>query len=286
MKAPHFVTTADRTRLAVYMAGRADAPPVLLVHGWAQSALCWRRQLADAQLTAHLRVAALDLRGHGCSDQPRRGYGDPEVWAEDVRAVLADLGPGPAVLVGWSYGGLVIADYLGHHGTEHTAGVLLTGAITGIGRGAAAGRIGPAMRAALPAALSDDPPTAVAALAELMASMPAKPLPGADEQAMLAASLATPPRVRAALFDRQCDGEQLVRAIANGPRPVLVQHGTEDRVVDRATAEHNLATIPGAEADWWHGSGHLPFAEDPRRFNRTLHTFAGHCTGERERMAR
>jgi len=286
LKAHHFETSTDRTRFAVYTAGPVEAPLVLLVHGWAQSAACWRRQLDDPSLAGELRLAAVDLRGHGCSGAPPHGYGEPARWAGDLHAVLTAITTRPAVLVGWSYGGLVIADYLATHGAAHTAGVLLTGAITGIGRGVAAGRVGAVMRAALPAALAEDPRTAVPALAAFVASMTARPMHGADEQAMLAAALATPPHVRAALFDRHADGAQLVAALSRQPRPVLVQHGAEDRVVDRDTATHHLASIPGAEADWWAGTGHLPFVEDPARFNRTLLHFARHCAKNGERMAR
>jgi len=67
------------------------------------------------------------------------------------------------VLVGWSYGGLVITDYLRRHGTADVAGLALVGAITEIGRGhPAAGRAGHA--GALPAALSEDPDVAGPAL--------------------------------------------------------------------------------------------------------------------------
>ncbi|HEY3262211.1 MAG TPA: hypothetical protein VGJ95_18430 [Pseudonocardiaceae bacterium] len=73
--------------------------------------------------------------------------------------------------------------------------------------------------------------------------------------------------------------------------PVLVLHGAEDRVVDRDAATHHVASIPGAKADWWAGIGHLPFAEDPGRFNSTLLRFARHCAArhraaDRERMSR
>jgi non-heme chloroperoxidase len=282
----HVVASTDGTGLVVHAAGPPSAPLVLLVHGWAQSARCWRRQVDDPSLTGEFRLAAVDLRGHGRSERPARGYGDPAAWAGDLHAVLTALTDRPAVLVGWSYGGLVIADYLARHGTDRAAGVLLVGAITGIGRGVAAGRVGPAMRAALPDALAEDPAVAVPALGAFVRSMSALPLAGADEQAMLAAALDTPPRVRAALFDRHADGAGFAGAIDRDPRPVLVLHGTEDAVVDPSTAEHHLATVPGAWAEWWTGTGHLPFAEDPQRFGRTLLAFARQCTSDRERMAR
>lgn len=268
----------------MYSAGRGDGPLVLFVHGWAQSARCWRHQFADPALTAAFRLAALDLRGHGESDRPDGGYDDPRLWAADLAAVLAALAPGgPAILVGWSYGGLVIADHLSVHGCAGVAGVLLTGAITGIGRGVRAGRIGPVMRAALPDALSPDPDVALPALTAFTRRM--TPAPHEDAAALLAAALAVPPRVRAALFARTEDGSRFVDAVTRANLPVLVQHGTADPVVDRSTAEHHLTTVPGAEGDWWEGAGHLPFAEDPVRFAAALAAFAGRCNKDRERMA-
>jgi non-heme chloroperoxidase len=277
------VTSTDRTRLAVYTAGPVDAPLLLLVHGWAQSAACWRHQFDDGRLTSAFRVAALDLRGHGASDKPAAGYDDPEPWADDLAAVLdaaldANAQPGgKAVLVGWSYGGLVIGDYLSVHGTHRTAGVLLTGAITGLGRGVRAGRIGPVMRAALPDALDEDPAVAAPALRAFVDGMSPR-LPAAERQELLQAALDTPPHVRRALFDRTVDRPWTAQL------PVLVQHGTADPVVDASTAEHHLDVIKNAEADWWPGAGHALFAEDPARFDRTLDSFARRCTADRERM--
>jgi len=84
--------------------------------------------------------------------------------------------------------------------------------------------------------------------------------------------------VRAALFDRTADGAPLVDAVGAAPVPVLVQHGTADAVVHPATAEHHLATIPGATADWWDGAGHALFLEDTPRFDARLLAFARETT--------
>jgi len=262
----------------VYLSTTAvDGPIVLFVHGWAQSAECFRRQLGDGALAGRYRLAALDLRGHGASDVPPAGYTDPAVWAADLTAVLRALPDRPVVLVGWSYGGLVIADHLAECGPGRIAGVVLVSAITGIGRGQPAGRVGPVMRSALPASLAEDPAVALPALSEFVAGMTPAALPGAEAQRLLGTSLATPPRVRAALFDRVTDGSAFAGVAAAARLPVLVLHGTEDRVVDPATAEHHLATIPGACADWWTGHGHLPFLEDEHRFAAALDAFVTRC---------
>jgi pimeloyl-ACP methyl ester carboxylesterase len=63
--------------------------PVLLLHGWPQSWYEWR-SLMPALADRH-RVVAMDLRGFGWSDAPRRGY-EKENLADDVLAVLDELG--------------------------------------------------------------------------------------------------------------------------------------------------------------------------------------------------
>ncbi|HKN98519.1 MAG TPA: alpha/beta fold hydrolase, partial [Pseudonocardiaceae bacterium] len=143
-----WVTGGSGVRLHVRTAGPADAPPVVLLHGWAQSSRVWTHQLTGP-LAGSFRLYAADLRGHGDSGRPETGYDSCAEWAADVRALL-DLAGRPAVLVGWSYGGLVVTDYLRVHGTGGVAGLVFVGAITELGRGHEGGRIGPAMRAALP----------------------------------------------------------------------------------------------------------------------------------------
>lgn len=278
MRADRLVASADGTRLAVYRSpGDTDGPVVLFVHGWAQSAACFRDLLGDRELAARYTLAAMDLRGHGASDVAPDGYQDPKVWASDVAAVLDVLPDRPVVLVGWSYGGMVIGDYLAERGPGRVIGVVLVGAITGIGRGQMAGRVGPVMRAALPAALDEDPAVAAPALRAFALGWTPEALPGEEVERMVQASLATPPKVRAALFDRVADGAAFAGFVAASRLPVLVVHGTRDPVVDRLAAEHHLATIPGATADWWDGHGHLPFLEDQRRFARAIDAFTTRC---------
>ncbi|WP_243658952.1 alpha/beta fold hydrolase [Tamaricihabitans halophyticus] len=270
-----YITSADGTRLAVREAAPAEpiaaaAPPIVLVHGWAQDAAVWLDQLMDPVLTSRHRVLAVELRGHGESAVPTDGYRDSATWAGDIRAVLAEVGT-PSVLVGWSFGGLVLTDYVRAFGNADIAGLVLAGALTEIGRGRPGGRVGAAMRAALPAVLDADPAVAVPALHALITAMPASPLPGARLQRMLAASLRVRPEVRAALFDRAVDSADVLAEVAV---PTLVLHGTEDAVVDPRAAEYALGKISGARARWFEGVGHLPFAERVREFNDALAAFA------------
>ncbi|MFT4122450.1 MAG: alpha/beta fold hydrolase [Microbacteriaceae bacterium] len=85
--APRGVITTDGIRIATYAWGDPEAPAVIAVHGFASSAIVnwhdtgWARDL----VRAGLRVVALDQRGHGLSDKPRRAE------AYSMRALVADV---------------------------------------------------------------------------------------------------------------------------------------------------------------------------------------------------
>lgn len=77
---------------------------VLCLHGWPQHWYEWRN-LMPALADRH-RVLALDLRGFGWSEAPRDGY-EKENMAEDVLAVLDELGIERVKLVGHDWGGWI-----------------------------------------------------------------------------------------------------------------------------------------------------------------------------------
>ncbi|WP_163579551.1 alpha/beta fold hydrolase, partial [Klebsiella pneumoniae] len=82
--------------------------------------------------TGALRIITFDLRGHGLSDKPaaREAYQPAKVWADDVKAVIEATGVERPVLVGWSYAGRVMADYLLVHGGARVAGLNFVNAVT------------------------------------------------------------------------------------------------------------------------------------------------------------
>lgn len=260
-------------RLGLRVEGAENSRPIVFVHGWAQSSGCWAAQLADPGLTERFRLVAMDLRGHGASDVPAEGYDDPVAWADDLAAALDFAGP-DAIVVAWSYGGLVLADHIRVHGTARLRGIVLVGAITEIGRDRAGGRVGPLMREHMRAMLSDDPDIAVPALTAFSRDMAGGPVPGTQVQALLGASLSVPPAVRAALFRRDIGSEEVLAAV---DKPTLVVHGSHDRVIDPAAAEHTIGKIPGATGRWFLDGGHAPFAESAEEFDAVLRQFAEEC---------
>ncbi|WP_082756203.1 alpha/beta fold hydrolase [Tsukamurella pulmonis] len=271
--------SSDGTEIfyADYAEGADPAKPaILLVHGWSASSDSWGAPFIDELTAAGHRVVAVDNRGHGRSSVPDAFT--TQAFADDLAAVRRDLDLGEIIPVGWSYGGLIIADHLATYGTENIAAVGLIGAITSIGgtkEGQFPGGVtGASMNEALPAALSAHPGKAITALAKL------RMLPhGFDQDALgpvaqqqFGIALATPPAVRGGLFRRTVDHDA---DLAHWTFPVLVQHGKDDEVVAPSTAEHHAQVLPNATLSWWDGGGHAPFVVDPARSARELLALRG-----------
>lgn len=93
--------------LNVHEAG--DGPPLILLHGFPQNALCWSR-VAPA-LARHFRVIAPDLRGYGQSDAPPDDAGhqaySKRTMAEDVVRLMDRLGIDRAMFLGHDRGARV-----------------------------------------------------------------------------------------------------------------------------------------------------------------------------------
>jgi pimeloyl-ACP methyl ester carboxylesterase len=99
----HHWVEARGVRFHYAEAGSGD-DIVLCLHGWPQHWYEWR-QLMPALADRH-RVLALDLRGFGWSDAPADGY-EKENMADDVFAVLDELGIERVKLVGHDWGGWI-----------------------------------------------------------------------------------------------------------------------------------------------------------------------------------
>ncbi|RZS44598.1 pimeloyl-ACP methyl ester carboxylesterase [Herbihabitans rhizosphaerae] len=270
-----YLAGAGGVRLAVHSAGDPAAPPIVFVHGWCASARAWHLQMRPGELDGFRRIA-VDLRGHGGSSDPgdaNGGYGEPEVWADDLAAVLAHAGA-PAVVVGWSYGGLVIADYLARHGCAGLAGIALVGAITEIGRDRPGGVTGPAMRELIGRLRTPNTRELVDAFQAFTASSFTGPVPEGHDQTALADFLRVRPGDRMVMFRRDADRAE---ALASVTVPSLVMHGMADAVVDPRSGEYALGKIPGAEKRWFDAVGHLPFVEQVGAFDAELASFAGRC---------
>ncbi|MGW2327119.1 alpha/beta fold hydrolase [Streptomyces sp. NPDC001700] len=98
------------------------SPAFLLVHGMASNARMWD-EVADQLAAAGHPVYAADLRGHGESDTPEKGYDTPTAVA-DLVAACAALGLSEVLVAGHSYGGNVSVRLTAEH-PELVAGLAL-----------------------------------------------------------------------------------------------------------------------------------------------------------------
>ena len=98
----HRRVDVDGLGVHVALAGSADAPPLVLLHGWPQHWWCWHRVVP--LLAESYRLVMPDLRGHGWTDAPAGGY-DKEQLATDLLGTLDALGLDRVGLVGHDWGG-------------------------------------------------------------------------------------------------------------------------------------------------------------------------------------
>jgi non-heme chloroperoxidase len=268
------VRGGDGLKLHVREWGDAQGPPIVLIHGWSQSELCWSRQVTGA-LARDFRIVTFDLRGHGMSESPlgAEHYRDARLWAEDLAAVIEQLGLDRPVLVGWSYGGFVVTDYLRAYGEEGIAGLNLVGAAVMLTPGF--DHIGPGFLENAGDSASPDLATNIAAIRRFLRACTAQPLGADDWSTALCWNMTVAPEVRQALLARELGADDVLSGLSV---PVLVTHGRADAIILPSMGEHVLDVCPTAEASWYEGIGHLPFLEDPARFDRELREFAGRTT--------
>src|SRR6202166_3532760 len=121
---PITVQTPDGLTISAQEWGNPAGPEILFIHGFSQSHLSWMRQV-EGDLAKEFRIVTYDLRGHGNSDKPLdpARYRDSKAWGDEVQAVIDTAGLKRPVLVGWSYAGRVISDYVATHGGSGISGI-------------------------------------------------------------------------------------------------------------------------------------------------------------------
>lgn len=98
------MVSTERGNFHVRLAGPADGPVIVLLHGWPESSYCW--QGVASGLPDHYRLVMPDLRGLGDSE---RTLDDSayvkQALAADMLGLLDELGIERFTLVGHDWGG-------------------------------------------------------------------------------------------------------------------------------------------------------------------------------------
>jgi len=119
------ITTRDGTE--IYYKDWGSGQPVVFSHGWPLSSDSWEAQMFHIASNGY-RAVAHDRRGHGRSSQPWNGN-EMDTYADDLAELMNQLDLRNAVLVGFSTGGGEVARYIGRHGTDRVAKIVLVSAV-------------------------------------------------------------------------------------------------------------------------------------------------------------
>lgn len=266
----HKISGGDGIRLHVVETGNPQGRPILFLHGFSQCWLAWSRQM-NSDLAGDYRLVAMDIRGHGLSEKPREGYIESKLWADDVNAVIQTLNLDQPVLSGWSYGPLIILDYIRHYGEDAIAGFQIVGGITKLGSEAALSVLNSEFLNLVPGFFSTDVEESVTSLKSLIQRCFVREISDTDLYLMLGINTSVPPYVRQGLFSRSFDNDDLLPKIS---KPVLITHGANDAVVKPDVVEQHKAGISHAQIQMIENAGHACFWDDAEGFNNGLRAFS------------
>ncbi len=125
----HHARKVDGLRIAYAAAGAGF--PVLLLHGWPQTAYAWRKVMP--LMARQFRVYAPDLRGFGASSKPEGGY-DKKTVAGDLVALMDALGHERFAVAGHDMGGQVAYPLAALNPDRVTAMAFIESGLPGFGQ--------------------------------------------------------------------------------------------------------------------------------------------------------
>jgi len=266
----HKITGGGGVQLHTVETGNPGGRAIIFIHGFSQCWLAWSRQL-NSDLAEDHHLVAIDLRGHGLSDKPRDGYSDSKLWADDINATIEALNLDHPLLCGWSYGPIVMLDYIRHYGEDGISGLNFVAGITKLGSDEAMSVLNPEFVSLVPGFFATDAEESVRSLKSLL-RMCFVQEPAAEQlYLMLGYSVSVAPYVRQALFSRAFDNDDLLPKLR---KPVLITHGTEDAIVNPTIVDQHRAVVPHAKIQMIANAGHAPFWDDAATFNQGLRALA------------
>jgi pimeloyl-ACP methyl ester carboxylesterase len=260
------VTLANGQSLAYVPLGDPAGTPVVLIHGFTDSARDWVPLVP--YLAPQLRLILVDLRGHGRSSKPECCYTRVD-FAYDVKLLLDALHIERADIVGHSLGS-IIAQTFAEYWPERTRRVVLISS-TGGARAGAPPRKEAYDYAAEIRKLHEpiDPDSA------FMIQWWSSPTPvDADflrRQRRDAAAI--PLRVWLAVLDQGLIDSDLQRTLPKLTAPTLLIWGSKDPIMEEEVRQTLREALPHAQVKIFEGLGHNLFWEDPEGCARVMNTF-------------
>ena len=242
--------------LKVVDRGPIDGRPVLMLHGWGDSA--WSFSPVLPLLAPDIRAIVPDQRGHGDSDRPLQGY-EMFSLAGDALDLLDALEIPRATVVGHSMGGFV-AHHLAAIAPARVERLILVSSSMDP-------RVEPVKALGeMVDAIAD--PVDPRFVHDFQASTIASDVPEAFFREVLAESHKLPARVWKAAYRGFIDNAPAdPRRV---PCPVDLLWGDRDELFSRAEQERNVRAHPGARLTVLEGVGHAAHWEEPQALARLL----------------
>ena len=269
------VTLANGQLLAYMDIGPRDAPPVVLIHGYTDSARDWAT-LAPL-LTAKFRLIIVDLRGHGASGKPDCCYTRFD-FAHDVKLLLANLRVDSANIVGHSLGSVVAQTFAELWPGATRRLILVSSTGTSFGLDESGGKVGGGSTPQWPSWLAgvahlQDPidPESTFMRDWWKESMRINPDFFSSRQRRDAAAI--PAHVWRDIADQTLLGDDLRRMLPRIQAPTLLIWGGRDTVMSEAGRDALRAGIKSNEVRIFASLGHDLFWEDPRAVGSVMITF-------------
>ncbi|WP_340539901.1 alpha/beta fold hydrolase [Nocardioides sp. GXZ039] len=251
----------DGTRLAYTELGAGQ--PVILLHGVLGSRRFYERNI-DA-LAEHFHVFAVDLRGHGDSDDSQGGNTVAQ-YARDVDHFLAARDLSEVVGVGWSMGNFVIWDYLQQFGSASriAAQVCISQGPSDLNaNGWEHGFTDHHGLRDLIAMTQDD----YAGMCAYLATVFTQQLPSAEDQAwMVEEQLKVLPNTAGCILTDQTQRDYR-EVIPSLPVPMLAVWGSDEKCLPVAAGAWVATHAPRVTFVVLERSGHMPMWEEPELFN-------------------
>ena len=181
------------------------------------------------------------------------------------------------VVVGWSYGGYVVFDYVRHYGTGNIAGINLVGSLGGLvprtpfNRAEGMEKIMENSRMSRSMIFDEN----VTSSKNTAIGFYTPNMTEVDKQAQFAMGVMMPSYVRLLMSGRDLDNTSLAKTLAV---PVFLTRGSRDMVMPAGDTEVALKILPDATLSFYEDTGHLPFYHHPDRFNQELADFVRQVT--------
>ncbi|HEX8292922.1 MAG TPA: alpha/beta fold hydrolase [Pyrinomonadaceae bacterium] len=238
--------------------------PLVLLHGFPFDRSMWRGQLEA--LGGEFRVVAPDLRGFG-----ETTFADGmtmESMAEDVAALLDELGLVRVVLGGLSMGGYVAFEFLRKFRGRVRALVLADTRPQADADDARRAREENAQRA-----LREGMEPIVGTMLPKLLAAGTRERGGEVVEGVRAMMLGTSPETAAAALRAMAMRRDQTDLLPSIKVPALIVVGAEDSHTPPSDAEAMSAKIEGSRLVVIEGAGHLSNVERPEEFNRALVEF-------------